>query len=138
MLYFNSARFTHFGMNVSTYDKLLSRVDLYIIPSTLRSIHMHITNYVKINLTTCKLMSGDISIDWMQIASGYNTRYVSINVAVSDYRWFKLRSDAVLNIYPSTHSYNNPYLLEYIENFQNKYIQLPCCISIQLDSLTRR
>ena len=63
MLYSNSARFTHQEINVSTYDKLLSLIDFYIIPSTLRSIHMHITNYVKINLTTYKLMSGDISID---------------------------------------------------------------------------
>ena len=138
MLYFNSARFTHQEINVSTYDKLLSRIDIYIIPSTLRSIHMHITNYVKINLTTCKHMSVDISLDWMQITSGYNTRYVSINNPVSDYRWLKLRSDAVLSIYPSTHSYIYPYLIEYIDNFQIQYIQLPCCIPIQLDSLTRR
>ena len=88
---FNSARFTLIGKNVSTYDYLLSLIDLNIFPSTLRSIHMHITNYVKIFLATCKFMSGDISVDGMQITSYYINRDTSINVDVSGLRCFKLR-----------------------------------------------
>ena len=71
---------------------------------------------------------------WMKITSWYITRYVSINVFVSDFRWFKLGKDAILNIYTSTHCYNYPYLLEFIKNIQIPYIQTTRFMSIQLDS----
>ena len=75
-------------------------------------------------------MSGDKYIDWMQITS----RYVSINVDVSYYRWFKLRKDAILNKYTLKHTFDYPDLLEYIEIFQIQFIQIPRFMSIQLDS----
>ena len=66
--------------------------------------------------------------------SWYITRYVSINVDVSDYRWLKMRKDAVLYKYTSTNSYYYPYLLEYIEIFQIQYIQIASTMSVHLDS----
>ena len=78
---FNLARFTLSLRDISTYNYLRGliyinvfpyistddnrrrTIDLYIFPCTLRWIDINITNYMKINRTTCQLISGDISID---------------------------------------------------------------------------
>ena len=115
--------------NVSTYNRQLCLIHIYRFSIALSNIYRQITNYVEINRATCAIISWDKYIDWMQITS----RYVSINVDVSYYRWFKLRKDAVLNKFTSTHCYNYPYLLEYNDLLQTQSIQIPRFISIQLD-----
>ena len=89
-IFLNWARFTLKLTNVSTWYFLGRLRYIIVFPSPFRYSYIERANYMKINLTTCKLMSGDISIDWMQITSWYNTRYVSINVDLSDFRCFKL------------------------------------------------
>ena len=128
-----SSKFTVLRTHVSTDDRQLCLIDIFIFPIALSNIHRQITNYVKIDRTACLLMCGDISIEYIQITSWYITRHVSINVDVSDCRWFKLQKHALLNRYTSAHNYNYPYLLEYIENFQVKYIKILHMIPIKLD-----
>ena len=63
-------------------------------------------------------MGGDICIDRNQITSYYINRDTYINVEVVEHKHLQHRPDSYLNIYPSLHSYNYPYLLEYIKIFQ--------------------
>ena len=73
-------------------------------------------------------MSEDTSIFKKQKTSCLRNRDSNINVQVVEYRYLKLRLDAYLNIYGITHAYNYPYLLEYIEIFLLKYIDLRSCV----------
>ena len=134
--YVNSARFTLIRTNVSTYDRQICLIGMSIFPSALRNMHGQMTLCAKINLTTCKLMSVDISTDWMQISYWYIARYFSIGVDVCEYNCFKLHYDAVLNIYTSTQIYTYRYLLEYIKNFQIQCIQIQRFMPIQLNSIS--
>ena len=125
-IFFRSDRFTPYLINTSAYDKLRRLLYIYVFPSNCRCIYMHITNYMKTNMTTSKLMSGDTSIHRKQITSYYINRDTYINVELVEYRLFQHRYDEYLNIYSSTYCYNYPYELMYIEIFQFKYIHLHC------------
>ena len=89
-IFFIPDRSTPYLINTSTYDKLRTLLYIYVFPSNCRCIYMHITNYMKTNMTTSKLMSGDTSIHRKQITSYYINRDTYTNVVLVEYRLFHL------------------------------------------------
>ena len=116
-------RFLLYLDNTSTYDKLHRLIYIEVFPSSCGRFYINIAIYVEINLTTMKLMSGDICIDLKQVTSCYINWNTYIIVEVVEYRCFQLLWDAYRNIYPAIHTYSYSYLLAYIEMFQHKYIK---------------
>ena len=89
-MFINNSTFLLY-LDISTYDKLHRLIYIEVFPSSCGRIYIHITNSMEINLTRCKLMSGDISIDRKQVSSCYINRNTYIIVEVVEYRCFQLR-----------------------------------------------
>ena len=133
-LHFNSALCSLFTMNISTHYNLRRLIYSYAFASTCKSINIPKTQFLKINVPTCQLASGEISIHINEIPLCYINRDTYINVDFDGYRYFKLGLDAYLNIHSSTYCYNYLYLLESIEIIQSKYFRLWCGLSSHLVS----
>ena len=87
---------------------------------------------MEVNLTTCKHMSRDISIDINLITLGYIKPDTYINVDMVEFRYVQRPKDVYSNICRSTDNYNSSYIQGYIERYQSKYIYLTFGVSIQL------
>ena len=90
-IFFRSDRFTPYLINTSTYDKFPRLSYINVFPSNCRCIYRNKTNYMKTNMTSSILMSGDTSIHRKQITSYYINRGTYINVELVEYRLFQFR-----------------------------------------------
>ena len=93
-IFSRSIIFTQSLKNTSKNDNLRRLIYISVFPFTCIFIWENIKRYTKINLTTIKLISGDIAIGKKRFTSYNINQHAYINGAVVEFRYFQLRYDA--------------------------------------------
>ena len=75
-MFINNSTFLLYLDMTSTYDKLHRLIYIEVFPSSCGRFYINIAIYMEINLTTCKLMSGDMYRQKASYIMPYQLKYI--------------------------------------------------------------